>query len=375
MLKRSKDVVDASDLTKTPNPWTDKSGSGNDLSKQGTIDVVTNAQNGLNVLRTDTLNNEYYYRATSNLPAGDQTWMILFKEAASNPTNNGAGSIMTYTWGNSSWRFETGSSGVFNGRMRWRDGDNHSWKFTTSQMNTPVQFNLIAATFDESSNNYTVKLWLNSNLHTTNSSGGDVLPDNGYIKIGKGAAHAAIGDYAEALIFSSVNSTVIEKMEGYLMHKWGLAANLPNSHTYKTNGPVALSWSDAVSFTTPTNTTAPTLGSQSTANLDTTSADMQVVLTDNGNAATTVVFYWGDNDGGTTTGNWDSNITLSNAPEGTTLRASLTGLTSGNTYYFRTWATNTANKGDDWANSTTAFTTVTSSIREKTDAIRYSNNK
>ena len=138
--------------------------------------MVTNAQNGLNVLRTDTLNNEYYYRATSNLPAGDQTWMILFKEAASNPTNNGAGSIMTYTWGNSSWRFETGSSGVFNGRMRWRDGDNHSWKFTTSQMNTPVQFNLIAATFDESSNNYTVKLWLNSNLHTTNSSGGDVLP-------------------------------------------------------------------------------------------------------------------------------------------------------------------------------------------------------
>ncbi len=44
--------VDASDLTSTPNPWTDKSGSGNDLSKSGTIDVVTNAQNGLNVLRT-----------------------------------------------------------------------------------------------------------------------------------------------------------------------------------------------------------------------------------------------------------------------------------------------------------------------------------
>ena len=74
--------VDASDLTSTPNPWTDKSGSGNDLSKSGTIDVVTNAQNGLNVLRTDTLNNEYYYRTTSNLPAGDQTWMILYKEQA-----------------------------------------------------------------------------------------------------------------------------------------------------------------------------------------------------------------------------------------------------------------------------------------------------
>ena len=152
----------------------------------------------------------------------------------------------------------------------------------------------------------------------------------------------------------------------------GSSANLPSGHTYKSNSPSQIAWSDPQSFTTPINTSAPTLGSQSTANLDTTSADMQVILTDNGNAATTVVFYWGDNDGGTTASNWDSNITLTNAPEGTNLRASLTGLTSGNTYYFSAWATNTANKGDDWANSTTAFTTVTSAVREDTDAIRYS---
>ncbi|NDH16479.1 MAG: hypothetical protein EBY48_05260, partial [Opitutae bacterium] len=251
--------VDASDLTSTPNPWVDKSGSGNDLSKQGTIDVVTNAQNGLNVLRTDTLNNEYYYRATSNLPAGDQTWMILFKEAASAPTNNGAGSIMTYTWGSSSWRFESGSSGVFNGRMRWRDGDTHSWKFTTGQMTTPVQFNLIAATFDESSNNYTVKLWLNGNLHTTNSSGGDVLPDNGYIKIGKGGAHAAIGDYAEVVVFGSVDSTEIEKMEGYFAHKWGVTSILPSGHTYKTTPLTSTAWSDVQSFTTTLRSSFPTM--------------------------------------------------------------------------------------------------------------------
>ena len=101
--------VDASDLTSTPNPWTDKSGSGNDLSKSGTIDLVTNAQNGLNVLRTNALNSEYYYRATSNLPVGDQTWMILYKEAATGTTNNGAGGIASYTWtGNSYWRFESG---------------------------------------------------------------------------------------------------------------------------------------------------------------------------------------------------------------------------------------------------------------------------
>ena len=85
-----------------------------------------------------------------------------------------------------------------------------------------------------------------------------------------------------------------------------------------------------------------------------------------------VIFYWGDNDGGQIAANWDYNITITNAPENKTLRASLTGLSSGTTYYFRTWATNTANKGDDWGDSTTtSFSTVTSSVREDTDAIRY----
>ena len=167
--------LDASDLTAVPNPWVDKSGSGNDLTRSGTHDLITNAQNGLNVIRTDTLNNEYYYRATSNLPAGDQTWMILYKEAASGTTNNGAGGVMSYAWGSNYWRFESGSSGVFNGRMRWRDGDNATFKFTTGQMSTAVQFNLLAATFDESSSNYTVKLWLNGTEFSSNSSGGDVL--------------------------------------------------------------------------------------------------------------------------------------------------------------------------------------------------------
>ena len=50
------------------------------------------------------------------------------------------------------------------------------------------------------------------------------------------------------------------------------------------------------------------------------------------------------------------------------------GLTSGQTYYFRTLAKNSSstNNGEDWANSSKAFTTVTSSVREETEAVRYS---
>ena len=103
------------------------------------------------------------------------------------------------------------------------------------------------------------------------------------------------------------------------------------------------------------------LGSLSVANLEKTTADIEGTLSDNGNAATTLVFYWGDNDGGTIPASWDSNITISNAQEGT-LRKSLSGLTGGTTYYFRTFASNW--NGNTWATTTRSFTTVTSTVRD-----------
>ncbi len=45
--------------------------------------------------------------------------------------------------------------------MRWRDGDAGAWRFTTSQMSTAVQWNLLAATFEDTGSSYTVKLWKN----------------------------------------------------------------------------------------------------------------------------------------------------------------------------------------------------------------------
>ena len=136
--------------------------------------------------------------------------------------------------------------------------------------------------------------------------------------------------------FQSVNALSDRhfKARRLFAHKWGSGRQPAKWSHLQIICPNVTAWSGVQSFTTPINTSAPTLGSQSTANVETTSADMQVVLTDNGNAATTVKFYWGDNDRGTTASNWDSSITISNAPEGTNLRASLTGLTSGNTLLF-----------------------------------------
>lgn len=48
------------------------------------------------------------------------------------------------------------------------------------------------------------------------------------------------GDLAEVIIITaSVGQSVREKIEGYLAHKWGLTANLPVAHPYKTTAPTA----------------------------------------------------------------------------------------------------------------------------------------
>jgi hypothetical protein len=181
-----------------------------------------------------------------------------------------------------------------------------------------------------------------------------------------------IGGVGEIIGLSSISSTSDrQKIEGYLAHKWGLTNNLPGAHSYKTIPPLSqTTWSSVQSFTTPTNVTAPILGSLATANVSTTSADLEASLTDNGNAATSFVFYWGDNDGVNNPASWDSNFSIANAQQGT-LRKSLTGLTGGTTYYFRAYASNW--KGNVWAGTTRSFTTVTSTVRD--NPVRHSDLK
>lgn len=42
---------------------------------------------------------------------------------------------------------------------------------------------------------------------------------------------------AELILITLPSDALIEKLEGYLAHKWGLTANLPSDHPYKTVGP------------------------------------------------------------------------------------------------------------------------------------------
>ena len=61
------------------------------------------------------------------------------------------------------------------------------------------------------------------------------------VKIGRRSSEATNygnKEIRELIIVSALcNFSVIEKLEGYLAHKWGLTANLPSDHPYKVNPP------------------------------------------------------------------------------------------------------------------------------------------
>ena len=65
--------------------------------------------------------------------------------------------------------------------------------------------------------------------------------------------------------------------------------------------------------------------------------------------------YWGLTDGGTNASAWQNTNTLSATPEGA-FSTNITGVWYGLTYYYRTYATNTA--GEAWASTTESFTPV-----------------
>ncbi|MDP6525082.1 MAG: hypothetical protein QGH15_12745 [Kiritimatiellia bacterium] len=69
-----------------------------------------------------------------------------------------------------------------------------------------------------------------------------------------------------------------------------------------------------------------------------------------------ITVYWGTIDGGTNAADWANTNALGELAEGSFSTGTSTGLLYGVTYYYRCYATNTV--GEDWADSTTNFTTI-----------------
>jgi hypothetical protein len=80
---------------------------------------------------------------------------------------------------------------------------------------------------------------LEATLHTagnTSDTDSQVIPKIGAVAAGTG--NFFNGPIAEIVITTStITTNTRQRIEGYLAHKWGLTANLPSDHPYKTVGP------------------------------------------------------------------------------------------------------------------------------------------
>ena len=109
--------LDASDLTSVPNPWVDKSGSGNSPEKKGSGHTITTAaQNGLNVLTFNTDKQDFYEKTSSTITDDDQTWLFLVKPLSSQTLHANASAIFALGGGSYALRFSSGNTGYYRGR-------------------------------------------------------------------------------------------------------------------------------------------------------------------------------------------------------------------------------------------------------------------
>jgi len=223
------DAADASTITlnsTTVSQWNDKSGNSRNFSQAtaGSQPVYsTNALNGKNVV---------------NFVSSD----ALTRAAI--PFND-LGNNSLYVVGN-----RTGSNS-FNvtviisraaGRTRnMLFGDGNYWGVYTAS--SPVGF--VGATYkiceiiaDQATNAFLYYQDGTSQGSAGNVNSGTVFGDNNCYLGNDQYGSSLIGNIAEVIFCDEKNTdSDRQKIEGYLAHKWGLQASLPNNHPYKSSAP------------------------------------------------------------------------------------------------------------------------------------------
>ena len=77
-----------------------------------------------------------------------------------------------------------------------------------------------------------------SSTPSSYGSNGNVLPSGGFrIFVNRNNQKYPEGDFHEALILEGNDTSAIQKVEGYLAHKWNISSSLPSDHPYKSSAP------------------------------------------------------------------------------------------------------------------------------------------
>lgn len=234
------DASDATTITTVSgavSQWNDKSGNGRNAT-QGTAanrPTYTSAgQNGLNVLTFDGTDDWLALPNTTNPSNGNATF------AACKPNHTALGAFVigrAYNWG--SWQLASAGTGTTARYGMGRDGIDEAFATTTGLTNNTDK--VLTGTYDNtnvrvSSNGGTFTSTAYTPNPTYNAS--DATTVGAARNTSNTIASPFRGPMYEIVVLHSAPSqATIDRMQGYLAHKWGLPGSLPAGHPYKTTAP------------------------------------------------------------------------------------------------------------------------------------------
>jgi len=210
----------------------DKSGNNYTFNADSgsTLTAVNTAQNNKNILRFDNNSDATSFTSIAFSSTAVHKFYFVVKVTASD--NHDA--LVTFTKSNPTLQmimFNMSGAGVFSGDWYMNPGTS----MTGNSTNLLNQWVMLSAEFDIP--NGQASLALNATEYNTN------VAQSGLSTMGAMSVklndyqNNADSDWGEVIFTEDVTQTNSDKIEGYLAHKWGLTADLPSNHPYKTTAP------------------------------------------------------------------------------------------------------------------------------------------
>lgn len=244
------DADDAATITESSgavSQWDDKSGNAVNYSSSGTNQptLISSALNGKSGIRFDG-SNDYLSESSNQFGLTERSFFIVVKE---NSAVGNAGWFSIRSASGRDWSsldgFIYGSSNRSSNRVFFGSSSSFGGAgYLLLETTTPGTI-IPASIYSEVGNASSGTLYIDGSSVTTDSSfsafnavsgGGSSLGSRNDTGINQSPYFN--GDIYELIyIESALSLTDRQKVEGYLAHKWGLTANLPGGHPYKTTAP------------------------------------------------------------------------------------------------------------------------------------------
>jgi hypothetical protein len=232
------DAADTSTITQSGglvDTWTDKSGTGKNATQSGSARPAYSATglNGLPAIDFDGSNDDLVLSSTVGLNSVFQSFFIVAKR-----DNSLGRTEIAFGVGNSS-----SSEGVGD-IPRWTDNAIYSQIGYVGNRAGPASAITDFPYINAVTGGTNQRVFTNGALMgtgTTQSTANFSVSSGGFI--GSGRAFSVQNRYFDGkiseliIVPSAADLTLRQLIEGYLAHKWGLAANLPADHPYKTAAP------------------------------------------------------------------------------------------------------------------------------------------